>query len=115
MHLSYMPVLPWRAWRRVSGLTRLPYQHSEAQDEKLVGGEGASLALDGIAVDLCCPIPTQTKLGVESDRRQWAHSTSWMVVMAWISAIWWYILSTPLVVSRGEALRGLAGGATSLA
>jgi hypothetical protein len=28
--------------------------------------------------------------------------------MAWISTSWQYILSTPLVVSRGEVLGGLA-------
>jgi hypothetical protein len=105
---------------------RLSFQHSEAWDEKLVGGEGASLAADGIAMGLCRPVPARTGLGVESDRRQWAHSASCMVAMMWMSASWWYILSTPSVVNGGEALKGLvtaasvwptsrsAGGATSL-
>jgi hypothetical protein len=55
--------------------------------------------------------PTQTGLGVESDRHQWAYSTSCMAAMAWISASWWYILSTLLAVSGGEVLGGLVAAA----
>jgi hypothetical protein len=34
-----------------------------------------------------------------------------MAVMAWISASWWYILSTLLAVSGGEVLGGLVATA----
>jgi hypothetical protein len=56
--------------------------------------------------------PSQKGLGVESDQHQWAHSASCVVVMAWISANRWYILSTPSVVSRREVLGGLAMAAS---
>jgi hypothetical protein len=36
------------------------------------------------------------------------HSASYVVVMAWITASWWYILSTPSVGGGGSALRGVA-------
>jgi hypothetical protein len=49
------------------------------------------------------------RLGLEvgSDRRQQAHPARCTAVMALISASWRYILSTPLVVGEGKALRVL--------
>jgi hypothetical protein len=93
-----------------------PTAHSEAWDEKSVGSDGTNLATEGVTAGLCRSVPAQTGLGVESDQHQWAHSASCAVGMAWISASWWYILSTPSAVSGGEVLGGLAPkGATSLA
>jgi hypothetical protein len=46
-------------------------------------------------------------LEVRSDRRQQAHPARCTAVMALISASWRYILSTPLVVGEGKALRVL--------
>jgi hypothetical protein len=38
-----------------------------AWDKKSVGGDGASHIVDGVAMGLGRPVPTQTELGVESD------------------------------------------------
>jgi hypothetical protein len=77
-----------------------------------VGGDGTILAIEGIATGLYRPAPAQAGLGVESEQRLRLDSTSCAVVMAWISTNWWYILSTPSVVSGGEVLGGLATAAS---
>jgi hypothetical protein len=94
------------------GSTRLPRHHSGVCDKKSVGHEGASLAMDGVAMSFCRPVSARTKLEVESDQRLWAHSASCMVVMVWISTSWQYILSTPSMMNGGEVLRGMATAAS---
>jgi hypothetical protein len=66
-----------------------------------VGGNGASLTVEGITAGLCRPVMAQTGLGAEPDWHQRTHSASYAAVMAWISASWWYILPTLLAVSGG--------------
>jgi hypothetical protein len=61
---------------------------------------------------LCQPLPTQTGLEVGSDRRQRVHSASCTMTMAWISASWWYSLSTPSAVGGGKVFKGLAMAAS---
>jgi hypothetical protein len=124
---GYVPMPPWRAWWWACGSTRWSCRPSGAWDEKSVGGNGANTSTEGITADLYRSASTRTRLVAGSDRCQRAHSTSCVVVMAWIYASWWYILSTLSAVSRGEALKGLAvaasvwhpswlaGGSTSLA
>jgi hypothetical protein len=53
------------------------------------------------------PVPARTGLEVRSDRHLWAHSSSCTTTLAWISASWWYILSTTSMVGEGTALRVL--------
>jgi hypothetical protein len=43
---------------------------SGAWDEKSAGGDGANFIANGIALDLCRLVPTQTEWGVESVCRQ---------------------------------------------
>jgi hypothetical protein len=40
-----------------------------AWDEKSVGGDGASLIVNGVTTGLGRLVPAQTKLGVESDQQ----------------------------------------------
>jgi hypothetical protein len=63
-------------------------------------------------VGLSHPVLARTRLGVELDQHQRAHSASCAAVMAWISASWWYILSNPETLSGGDVLRGLAAVAS---
>jgi hypothetical protein len=49
--------------------------------EKLVGGGGAILVMDGISLDLCRPVLSQIELGAESEWRQWVHSASCTAAM----------------------------------
>jgi hypothetical protein len=74
---------------------------------KSVGGSGISIAAEGSADSLCQPVLARTGLEVRSDRCQWAHSASFTTAIAWISASWWYILSTTSVVGEGMVLRVL--------
>jgi hypothetical protein len=50
--------------------------------EKSVGGDGATLVVDGILSGPYQPVSTRTGLGAESEWHQWAHSASFVAVMA---------------------------------
>jgi hypothetical protein len=50
--------------------------------EKLVGGEGVILVMDGVSSGLYRPVLAQTGLGVELERHQRAHSANCVAVMA---------------------------------
>jgi hypothetical protein len=52
--------------------------------EKLVGGGGggAVLVVNGVSSGPCRSVLARTRLGVELERRQWAHSASCAVSMA---------------------------------
>jgi hypothetical protein len=53
--------------------------------EKSVGGGGVVLVMDDISSSLYRSILARTELGVESERRQLAHSTSCVAAMVCIS------------------------------
>jgi hypothetical protein len=88
------------------------YCHSRARDEKSAWGDGVNLVAEGVTTGLYQAVPTQTGLGVGSDRCKRAHSASCVVAIMWISASWWYNLSTPSAMGRGEVLVGLAAAAS---
>jgi hypothetical protein len=82
-HSSSAPTLLWQAWRLTCGSPRHPcHCHGEAWDKNLVGGDGANLIMDGIAMGLGRPVLGRAEMGVESDRRQQEHYASCMVAMA---------------------------------
>jgi hypothetical protein len=66
--LGQRATLPWCAWQRAWCSPRQPCRHSGARDEKLLRGDGVSLAVEGVAAGLCRPVPARTGLGAESNR-----------------------------------------------
>jgi hypothetical protein len=85
-----------------------PYHHSGAWDEKSIGEKQCQHCRKKLHSR---PLPA----GVGLNRvRVWVDPTPVGALRrlcggdGWISTSWWYILSTLSVVSRGEALRGLA-------
>jgi hypothetical protein len=68
-------------------------------------GDGTSTTAKAIMAGLYRSALAQIGLQARSDQCQWAHYASCAVALAWISASWRYILSTPSTVSGGEVLR----------
>jgi hypothetical protein len=75
-------------------------------------GDGANLIIDGAMSGLGRLVPARAEWGVWLVRHQRAHSANYTVVMACIFASWRYILSTPSVVSYGEALGDLVAASS---